>query len=160
MSIQFKCLADGTDSADLYGPSSDLLFLATVAIMDVFGKGSNEFDSLDGGDIGELRVHMMEGCNEVCPMVPIALPFFVICCHDASIDALSLSSEKTTKVILELRWKLHSEVSCKGKVELNKCAKSHHWRWQMCWELLCCELLCCSERSLRPCQASDYQCWW
>ena len=76
-SIHVKSLANGTGS-NLYGSSSDLLSLATVAFMDVFSKGSDEFDSLDGGDICELGVHMMEGHDEVCPMVLIALPFFVI----------------------------------------------------------------------------------
>ena len=57
-------------------------------------------------------------------MLPIMLPFFVICHnHDASIDAFPLSSEKTSKVSLELRQKLHQELFCNGKVELNKCKK-------------------------------------
>ena len=56
-------------------------------------------------------------------MFPVTLPFFVIHRHDASIDALPLSSEKTSEVSLELRRKLHQELSCKGKVELNKCKK-------------------------------------
>ena len=85
----------------------------------MFSKGSEKFDSLGSGDICELGIHVMEGCNEFCPMLPIVLPFFVHC-H----DALPLSLEKTSKVILELRQKLCQEVSCKGKVELNKCKKS------------------------------------
>ena len=61
-------------------------------------------------------------------MLPIMLPFFVIRCHDASDNAFPLSSEKTSKVILELRQKLHQELSCRGKVELNKCKKSSSGR--------------------------------
>ena len=61
-------------------------------------------------------------------MLPIMLPFFVIHRHDTSIDALPLSSEKMSEVILELRWKLHQELSCKGNVELNKCKKSSSGR--------------------------------
>ena len=57
-------------------------------------------------------------------MFPVMLPFFVIRRHDTSIDALPLSSEKMSEVSLELRWKLHQELFCKGKVELNKCKKS------------------------------------
>ena len=57
-------------------------------------------------------------------MLPIMLPFFVIHCHDASIDAFPLSSKKTSKVILELRQNLCQELFCRGKVELNKCKKS------------------------------------
>ena len=69
-------------------------------------------------------MHMTEGCNEVCPMLPrIVLPLFVIHCHDTSINALLLSLEKMSEIILELRQKRHHEVSCKGKVELNKCKK-------------------------------------
>jgi hypothetical protein len=56
-------------------------------------------------------------------MLPITLPFFVIRRHDASVNVFPLSSEKTSEVILELRRKLRQEVSCKGKVELNKCKK-------------------------------------
>ena len=61
-------------------------------------------------------------------MLPIMLPFFVIHCHDASINALPLSSEKMSEVILELRQKLHQELSCKGKVELKRCKKSSSGR--------------------------------
>ena len=61
-------------------------------------------------------------------MLPITLPFFVIRRHDASVDALPLSSEKTSEVSLELRRKLRQELSCKGKVELNKCKKSSSGR--------------------------------
>ena len=53
-------------------------------------------------------------------MLPITLPFFVIHCHDTSINDLPLSLEKTSKVGLELRQKLCQEVSCNGKVKLNK----------------------------------------
>ena len=76
-------------------------------MVDMFSKGSEKFDSLGSGDICELGIHMMEGHNEFCPMLPIALPFLVICRHDASVNALPLSSEKMSEVILELRWKLH-----------------------------------------------------
>ena len=123
MSIHFESLANGTDS-DLDSASSDLLSLATVASAYMFSKGGDKFNSLDGGDICELGVHATEGHNEVCPMVPIALSFFVIRHHDASVNALPLSLEKTSKVILELRQKLCHEMSCKKKVELNKCKKS------------------------------------
>ena len=61
-------------------------------------------------------------------MLQITLPFFVICCHDASVDALHLSLEKKSEVILELRQKLHQELSCKGKVELKGCKKSSSGR--------------------------------
>ena len=61
-------------------------------------------------------------------MLPITLPFFVICCHDTSVDALPLSSAKTSEVILELRWKLCQELLTKGKVELKKCKKSSSGR--------------------------------
>ena len=57
-------------------------------------------------------------------MFPVTLPFFVICRHNASVDALPLSLEKMSEVSLELRQKLHQELSCKRKVELNKCKKS------------------------------------
>ena len=64
--------------------------------MDMLSKGHDEFNSLDGGDRGELGVHIVEGHNEVFPMVPLTLPFFVICGHNASINVLPLSSEKTS----------------------------------------------------------------
>ena len=102
--------ADGADG-DLYGAGSDLLSFAAVPTMYVFGKSGDEFNLLDGGDRGEHGVHVMERCNEVCPMVLIALSFFVIHCHDASVNALPLSLEKTSKVSLELRWKLCHKVS-------------------------------------------------
>ena len=107
---------------------SDLLSLTTAAGANMFGKGSEKFNSLGSGDICELGIHVTEGRNELCPMLPIALPLFVIRCHDANINALPLSSEKMSKVILELRQKLHQEVSCKGEVELNKCKKSSSGR--------------------------------
>ena len=65
----------------------------TVPAMHIFGKSGEELDSLHGGDRGKHWVHVMEGCDEVCPMVPIALPFLVIHRHDASIDAVPLSLE-------------------------------------------------------------------
>ena len=114
MSIQFEGLADGTDG-NLYGASSDPLTFATLPTMYMFSKSGDELDLLDSGDGGEHGVHVMEGHNEVCPMLPIALPFFVIHCHDASIDAAPLSSEKTSKVSLELRQQLCHEESCNGK---------------------------------------------
>jgi hypothetical protein len=89
----------------------------------MFGEGSEKFDSLGSGDVCELGIHVTEGGDEFCPMLPIALPFFVIRRHDASVNVFPLSSEKTSEVILELRRKLRQEVSCKGKVELNKCKK-------------------------------------
>ena len=66
----------------------------------------------------------MEWGDKVCPMVPISLLFLVTHCHDASVNASFLSSEKMSKVSLELRWKLHHEVTCNGKHELNKSKKS------------------------------------
>ena len=42
----------------------DLLALTAVAMVDMFGKCSEEFDSLCGGGVGEHGIHMMEGCDE------------------------------------------------------------------------------------------------
>ena len=43
----------------------DLLSMTAATIADMFSKGSDEFDSLGGGDICELGIHVTEGCNEV-----------------------------------------------------------------------------------------------
>ena len=93
-SIQFKGLANGTDR-DLDGACLKLGALATGASADMLSKGREEFDAVGCGDGGEHGVHATEGLNELFPMVPIALPFLVRCCHDASVDALPFSLEKT-----------------------------------------------------------------
>ena len=62
--VHFKSLADGADS-NLDGASPDALSTTTATIVDMFGKGSEEFDALGGGDICELGVHMTEGCDKV-----------------------------------------------------------------------------------------------
>ena len=102
VSIQFKGLANHGAYHDLDGTSSDTIALATSASMDVFGEGTDEFDSVISGYIGEHGVHSMERFNEAFPMVPVVLPFHVRCCHDTSVDALPFSSEKMHEVILML----------------------------------------------------------
>ena len=92
MSIQFKGLADGADG-NLYSASLNPLALDAVPAVYMFSESGEELDSLDGGDGGEHGVNVMEGCDKVCPMVPIVLPLLVIPCHDASIDAAPLSLE-------------------------------------------------------------------
>ena len=104
MAIQFKGLADGTD-CNLDSACLNLLALPTGARADMLSEGCDEFDVVIGGDGGELGVHIMERFDEVFPMVPVALPFLVRCCHDASIDASPLSSEKTREASLLLNWK-------------------------------------------------------
>ena len=98
--------------------------LAAGASMDIFGKGSDEFDSVIGGDIGEHGVHIMEGFDKLFLMALVMLPFHVRCCHDASIDASPFSSEKTCEAILLLRRKPCHEQFCSGKEELKVCKKS------------------------------------
>ena len=123
MSVQFKGLSDGTD-CDLDGASVHSIALATGASMDIFGKGGDEFDSVIGGDVGEHGVHVMEGFDELFPMVPVMLPFHVRCRHNASIDTLPFSSEKTCEAILLLRRKPHHKQFCSGKEELKVSKKS------------------------------------
>jgi hypothetical protein len=65
----------------------------------------------------------MERFDEPFPMLPIALPFFVIRFHDSSVDVSFRSSEKTREVSLLLRWKLRHESFCKGKAEAKVCKK-------------------------------------
>ena len=103
-SVQFEGLADGADH-DLDGASAYLDALAAGTRADMLGKGSEEFDSLVGGDVCELGVHTMERGDEQSPMVPIAEPFCVSRRHDASVDASPFSSEKTREVILVFRQK-------------------------------------------------------
>jgi hypothetical protein len=38
--------------------------LTAITVADMFGKGSEKFDSLGGGDICELGIHVTEGCDE------------------------------------------------------------------------------------------------
>ena len=83
--------------------------------MDVFSKGSDEFNSVTGVDVGEQGVHIMEWGDELFPMVPVVLPFHVRCCHNASIDALPFSSERTREAILVLRRKPCHEQFCSWK---------------------------------------------
>ena len=64
MSVHFESLADGADS-DLDSAGMDLLALTTVAMADMFGKSSEEFDSVCGGDVCELGVHVTEGRDKV-----------------------------------------------------------------------------------------------
>ena len=94
-SIQFEGLADAGADRDLDSASAYVDALATGARADLLGKGGEEFDSLVGGDVCELGVHTTERGNEQSPMVPIPEPFHVRCCHNASVDALPFSSEKT-----------------------------------------------------------------
>ena len=66
----------------------------------------------------------MEGLDEAFPMLPIALPVFVIRFHDSSVDASFRSSEKTLEVSLLLRQKTRHEPCCKGKADEKMCKKS------------------------------------
>ena len=43
----------------------DLLASTAVAMVDMFSKCSEEFDSLCGGDVCELGIRMTEECDEV-----------------------------------------------------------------------------------------------
>ena len=117
MSIQFECLANGTN-CDLDGASTHVIALATGTSMDMFGKGSDELDSIVNGDVGEHDIHIMEGFDEVLPMVPIALPFCMRHHHDARINALPFSLEKMHEAILLFRQKPCHEQFCRGKDEL------------------------------------------
>ena len=93
----------------------------------MLSKGCEEFDVVVGGDSGELGVHIMEGFNESFPIMPIALPFLVRCCHDASINTLPFSLEKTQEASLLLRRKPCHEQFCSGKDELNMSKNSSSW---------------------------------
>ena len=61
----------------------------------------------------------MERFDESFPMVPVALPFLVSRRHNASIDALPFSLEKTQEASLLLKRKPCHEQFCSGKDELN-----------------------------------------
>ena len=63
MSIHFESLADGADS-NLDSAGADALALTTVAMADMFGECSEEFNSMCGGGVGKHGVHVMEGCDE------------------------------------------------------------------------------------------------
>ena len=126
MSVQFKGLSNGTD-CDLDSASMHSIALATGAGMDIFSKGGDEFNSVISGDIGEHGVHVMEGFDELFPMVPVMLPFSMRCHHDTSIDALPFSSEKMHEAILLLRQKPCHEQFCNGKEELNVSKSSSSW---------------------------------
>ena len=116
--------------------------LAACASMDIFSKGGDEFNSVISGDIGEHGVHVMEGFDELFPMVPVMLPFSMRCHHDTSIDALPFSSEKMHEAILLLRQKPCHEQFCNGKEELKVSKKllsemTNVWlvamlRWKVC----------------------------
>ena len=84
-----------------------------------FSKGGDELNAVIKGDICEHGVHVTERFEELFPMVSTALPFHVRHHHDASIDALPFSSEKTHEAILLFRWKPCHEQFCSGKDELN-----------------------------------------
>ena len=117
-SIQFECLANGTDcNLDSACLNSDAL--ATGTSVDMLSEGGEEFDAVECGDSGEHGVHAMEGFDELFPMVPIVLPFLVRHHHDASINALPFSLEKTQEASLLLRQKPCHEQFCSGKEELN-----------------------------------------
>ena len=63
-SVHFEGLADGADS-DLDSAGADLLASTAMAMADMFGESSEEFDSLCGGDVCELGIHVTEGRDEV-----------------------------------------------------------------------------------------------
>ena len=71
--VQFEGLVDGTD-CNLDGDCSNVEALATGTSVDMFSEGCDELDAVIGGDCSELGVHIMEGCYEALPMVPVILP--------------------------------------------------------------------------------------
>ena len=66
----------------------------------------------------------MEGFDELLPMVPVVLPFFVRHRHNASIDASPFSSEQTRETSLLLKQKPCHKQFCRGKEELKVSKKS------------------------------------
>ena len=122
-SFQFERRADGT-KRDLSGASSDFMAVPVISCPCPESEAEKEVDSVGVWHSGEHGVHSMEGLDELCPEVPIALPFVVIRSHDPSVDILPRSSEKIRKQSLSLRRKTRHELSWSGKEVSKNCKNS------------------------------------
>ena len=124
-SVQFEGRPNGS-KRNLHRRSADSTAASVSSSTDFCSKGAEELDLLDVGEGPHVGLHVI-GVHEVCPMVPIALPFVVSRIHDPIGDGCIRSSEKTSELSLSANWNSLQDAFCvseKSELNLSRNARS------------------------------------